>query len=116
MKLLVLDVCLSDTHPEHKGKIWSTFQSCITPEDDVSAVGCCRVLSLTEHLVVCAGTALIQSLLCENPTMHLPWLKRERLWSVMLNADKRTIEMKGKPNSSAFNTLFRNLEMCCLSL
>lgn len=70
----------------------------------------------TEHLAVCPGITLTQSLLCENPTIHLPWLKRKGLWSVMLNADKRATETKGKPNSSAFNTLIRNLEMCCLSL
>lgn len=43
-------------------------------------------------------------------------MKRESLWSVTLNADKRAIETKGKTSSSAFNALFKNLEMCCLSL
>lgn len=87
----------------------------ITPEDDASAGGSHQSI-LQNTKAVCPGTTLTQSLLCENSTIHLPWLKREGLWSVMLNADKRAIETKGKPNTSAFNTLFRNLEMCCISL
>lgn len=47
------------------------------------------------------GTTLTQFLLGESPTVNLPQMKRERLWSVMLNADKRDIETKGKSSSSA---------------
>lgn len=65
---------------------------------------------------VCPGTTPTQSLLGENPTVNLPQMKREGLWSVTLNADKRAIETKGRTSSSAFNALFKNLEMCCLSL
>ena len=46
--------------------------------------------------------------------IHLPWMKRESLWSVMLNTDKRAVETKGKPNSYAFNTLLGTLR-CAVS-